>query len=107
LHAALLDYLAGDCRRLAGGEEPAGRGCGQKHADDRKGEIEDRHVTQVAVAVWSDRRCGGDDRESGPNISADLPAETRDFFMDLLGFELATDMAWIVTVASPSDPGTP
>jgi catechol 2,3-dioxygenase-like lactoylglutathione lyase family enzyme len=43
-------------------------------------------------------------RRAVPNISADLPAETRDFFVDLLGFEVAMDMGWIVTVASPNDP---
>ena len=39
-----------------------------------------------------------------PNIRSDRPAETRDFFVDLLGFEVAMDMGWIVTVASPSNP---
>jgi catechol 2,3-dioxygenase-like lactoylglutathione lyase family enzyme len=43
-------------------------------------------------------------RRAVPNISADLPAETRDFFVELLGFEVAMDKGWIVTVASPSDP---
>ena len=39
-----------------------------------------------------------------PNIKAERPAETRDFFVDLLGFEVAMDLGWIVTVASPADP---
>src|SRR4029079_12848736 len=39
-----------------------------------------------------------------PNISSDRPAETRDFFVGLLGFEVAMDLGWIVTVASPADP---
>jgi len=39
-----------------------------------------------------------------PNIKAERPAETRDFFVDLLGFEVAMDLGWIVTVASPTDP---
>jgi catechol 2,3-dioxygenase-like lactoylglutathione lyase family enzyme len=43
-------------------------------------------------------------RRAVPNISSDLPAETRDFFVDLLGFEVAMDMGWIVTVASPTNP---
>jgi catechol 2,3-dioxygenase-like lactoylglutathione lyase family enzyme len=43
-------------------------------------------------------------RRAVPNINADLPAETRDFFVNLLGFEVAMDMGWIVTVAAPSDP---
>jgi catechol 2,3-dioxygenase-like lactoylglutathione lyase family enzyme len=39
-----------------------------------------------------------------PNIKADWPAESRDFFVDLLGFEVAMDMGWVVTVASPANP---
>jgi predicted enzyme related to lactoylglutathione lyase len=38
-----------------------------------------------------------------PNIRSDRPAETRDFFVDLLGFEVAMDMDWVVTVASPTN----
>ena len=36
-----------------------------------------------------------------PNIRSEQPAETRDFFVDLLGFEVVMDMSWVVTVASP------
>jgi catechol 2,3-dioxygenase-like lactoylglutathione lyase family enzyme len=39
-----------------------------------------------------------------PNIRSDRPAETRDFFVELLGFEVAMDMGWVVTVASPTTP---
>jgi catechol 2,3-dioxygenase-like lactoylglutathione lyase family enzyme len=39
-----------------------------------------------------------------PNIRARRPAETRDFFVKLLGFEVAMDLGWIVTVTSPADP---
>ena len=39
-----------------------------------------------------------------PNIRSDRPAETREFFVDLLGFEVAMDLGWIVTVASPANP---
>ncbi len=39
-----------------------------------------------------------------PNIKSDRVAETRDFFTQLLGFELAMDNGWVVTVASPSNP---
>ena len=39
-----------------------------------------------------------------PNIRSDRPAETRDFFAQLLGFEIAMDIGWVVTVASPTDP---
>jgi uncharacterized glyoxalase superfamily protein PhnB len=38
-----------------------------------------------------------------PNIKSDRPAETRDFFLDLLGFEVAMDLGWVVTVASPAN----
>ena len=39
-----------------------------------------------------------------PNIRSERPAETRDFFVELLGFEVAMDLGWVVTVASPSNP---
>jgi catechol 2,3-dioxygenase-like lactoylglutathione lyase family enzyme len=39
-----------------------------------------------------------------PNIRSERPAETRDFFVELLGFEVAMDMGWVVTVASPANP---
>lgn len=39
-----------------------------------------------------------------PNIRSDQPAQTRDFFVDLLGLEVAMDMGWIMTLASPSNP---
>jgi catechol 2,3-dioxygenase-like lactoylglutathione lyase family enzyme len=43
-------------------------------------------------------------RRAVPNIRADQPDETRDFFVDLLGFEVGMDMGWVVTVASPTNP---
>ena len=39
-----------------------------------------------------------------PNIRSDRPAETREFFVNLLGFEVAMDMGWIATVTSPTNP---
>ena len=39
-----------------------------------------------------------------PNIGSDRPAETRDFFVELLGFEAVMDLGWVVTVASPTNP---
>jgi hypothetical protein len=39
-----------------------------------------------------------------PNIRSDRPAETRDFFTGLLGCEVAMDLGWVVTVASPTNP---
>jgi catechol 2,3-dioxygenase-like lactoylglutathione lyase family enzyme len=38
-----------------------------------------------------------------PNIKSERPAETREFFVDLLGFEVAMDMGWVVTLASPTN----
>ena len=39
-----------------------------------------------------------------PSIRSDRPAETRDFFVELLGFEVAMDIGWVVTLASPTTP---
>ena len=38
-----------------------------------------------------------------PNIKSDRPAETREFFVDLLGFEVAMDIDWVTAVASPTN----
>ena len=38
-----------------------------------------------------------------PNIRAQRPAETRDFFVDLLGFDVAMDLDWVRTVVSPAN----
>lgn len=38
-----------------------------------------------------------------PNIKSDRPAETRRFFVELLGFKVAMDLDWVATVASPSN----
>lgn len=38
-----------------------------------------------------------------PNIKSDRPAETRDFFVNLLGFEVVMDLGWVMTVASPTN----
>ena len=39
-----------------------------------------------------------------PNIRSDRPAETRDFLVDLLGFQVVMDIGWVATLASPGDP---
>lgn len=39
-----------------------------------------------------------------PNIRSERPAETRDFFVDVLGFEVVMDLGWVVTVADPTLP---
>ena len=38
-----------------------------------------------------------------PNIRSDRPAETRAFFVDLLGFDVAMDIGWVTTVAAPGN----
>jgi catechol 2,3-dioxygenase-like lactoylglutathione lyase family enzyme len=43
-------------------------------------------------------------RRAVPNIRSQRPTETRDFFVDLLGFKVAMDMGWVITVASPTNP---
>ena len=43
-------------------------------------------------------------RRAVPNIRSSRPAETRDFFVDLLGFQVTMDLGWITTVASPTNP---
>lgn len=39
-----------------------------------------------------------------PNIASDRLEESRRFYTDFLGFQVAMDMGWIVTLASPSNP---
>jgi catechol 2,3-dioxygenase-like lactoylglutathione lyase family enzyme len=56
-----------------------------------------------------DRRACGTTRRvtisrAVPNIRSDRPAQTRDFFVELLGFEVAMDIGWITTVVSPANP---
>jgi uncharacterized glyoxalase superfamily protein PhnB len=43
-------------------------------------------------------------RRAVPNIRSERPAETRDFYVDLLGFEVAMDLGWVMTVTAPSNP---
>jgi catechol 2,3-dioxygenase-like lactoylglutathione lyase family enzyme len=53
---------------------------------------------------WSDRTRSVTISRAVPNIRSERPAETRAFFVELLGFEVAMDLGWIVTVASPRNP---
>lgn len=39
-----------------------------------------------------------------PNLEFPDPAAARDFYTTLLGFEVAMDLGWIVTLASPANP---
>jgi uncharacterized glyoxalase superfamily protein PhnB len=43
-------------------------------------------------------------RRAVPNIKAERPADSREFFVDLLGFDVAMDLGWVVTLASPENP---
>jgi catechol 2,3-dioxygenase-like lactoylglutathione lyase family enzyme len=96
---------AGDIvRRLGlneGGRQPNGVAVGARVGD---GADELEELRRADDRVGRDRTCRVTIRRAVPNISADRPAETRDFFAGLLGFEVTMDMGWIVTVASRSDP---
>jgi uncharacterized glyoxalase superfamily protein PhnB len=39
-----------------------------------------------------------------PNVKSEQPTETRDFFVNLLGFEVVMDIGWVTTLASPTNP---
>src|SRR5919197_74782 len=43
-------------------------------------------------------------RRAVPNIGSDRPEETREFFVNLLGFDVAMDGGWVLTLASPTNP---
>jgi catechol 2,3-dioxygenase-like lactoylglutathione lyase family enzyme len=38
-----------------------------------------------------------------PNLRSNQPDATREFFVGLLGFEVAMDLDWVVTLASPDN----
>jgi catechol 2,3-dioxygenase-like lactoylglutathione lyase family enzyme len=38
------------------------------------------------------------------NLKSDNPQQHRDYFVDLLGFEVAMDLGWIITLVSPDNP---
>ena len=43
-------------------------------------------------------------RRAVPHLRADAFDASRDFYTGILGFEVAMDLGWIVTLASPSNP---
>ena len=43
-------------------------------------------------------------RRSVPNLKTDRPEETREFFVELFGFDVAMDGGWVLTLASPDNP---
>jgi catechol 2,3-dioxygenase-like lactoylglutathione lyase family enzyme len=53
---------------------------------------------------WCDRTRSVTINRAVPNIKSERAAETRDFFVRLLGFEVAMDLGWVVTLASPTNP---
>ncbi len=56
--------------------------------------------------MQSDRTWSVTINRAVPNIKSKRLAGTRDFFVDLLGVEVAIEMGWVVTVASPTNPST-
>jgi catechol 2,3-dioxygenase-like lactoylglutathione lyase family enzyme len=42
-------------------------------------------------------------RRAVPNIKADRPQETRDFLVDLLGFDVGMDIGWVMTLTAPDN----
>lgn len=43
-------------------------------------------------------------RRAVPNIASDKLDACREFYTGLLGFQVAMDMGWIITLVSPSNP---
>jgi catechol 2,3-dioxygenase-like lactoylglutathione lyase family enzyme len=43
-------------------------------------------------------------RRAVPNIKTEEPAKTKEFFVELLGFDVAMDLGWVITLASPTNP---
>jgi len=39
-----------------------------------------------------------------PNIQSETPRQSQSFYVEVLGFQLAMDMGWIVTFVSPQNP---
>jgi RibD C-terminal domain len=42
-----------------------------------------------------------DDQQGGADIKAERPGETRDFFVELLGFDVAVDLGWPLRSGDP------
>jgi catechol 2,3-dioxygenase-like lactoylglutathione lyase family enzyme len=59
------------------------------------------HSTRLSRSA---RTRADDDSPCSPEFRSDQPAETRDFFVELFGFDVAMDMDWVVTLASPENP---
>ena len=87
----------GPVDRLVPGSRRAARGGRAAGAQDHERGVHG-HARRPGAAVTIDRAV--------PNIRAERPAETRDFFVELLGFEVAMDLGWIVTLASPTNPSS-
>jgi catechol 2,3-dioxygenase-like lactoylglutathione lyase family enzyme len=106
LQAVHLTERAQDpCGTLSKGLRQRVAGGRQLHPPDR---FAGRRIRNLAEPVARQGRLGYNSgvtvNRAVPNIRADRPTETRDFFVDLLGFEVAMDLGWVMTVASPTNP---
>jgi catechol 2,3-dioxygenase-like lactoylglutathione lyase family enzyme len=45
-----------------------------------------------------------DIRRVVPDVTSDKPEESKEFYTNVLGFDLAMDMGWIMTFVSPTQP---
>jgi len=62
------------------------------------------HDALVRIAAQVTEEGAMSIRRVVPNIKSDKLDECRDFYVGLLGFEVAMDLGWIVTFASPTNP---
>jgi uncharacterized glyoxalase superfamily protein PhnB len=61
------------------------------------------HALAEPPAVRSVRTRNVEVNRAVPNLRSDRPAETRDFFVELLGFDVVMDLGWVATVASSNN----
>ena len=66
--------------------------------------VREHSISGTTGAPTSAPRVGDDDQPGGAQPQDGAAGETRDFFVDLLGFEVAMDIGWVVTLASPDNP---
>jgi len=45
-------------------------------------------------------------RRIGPVFGSPAPGDSRDFYAEVLGLEVAMDLDWVVTFAPPGDPAS-
>lgn len=101
-----LDRLGGEALEQTDRHVPAARGLrGPAHRGVEVGEVGvgGEPIGAPGGAVVSGTTRTVSISRAVPNIRSNRPAETRDFFVELLGFEVAMDLGWITTVASPAN----